>query len=39
MNEDAMISATAIVHSMTLVTRNVTDYSQFGVKLFNPFSK
>ena len=35
--EDAMIAATAIVHSLTVVTRNVADFSEFGVKLLNPF--
>jgi predicted nucleic acid-binding protein len=35
--EDAMIAATAVVHSLTLVTRNTGDFSEFGVQLFNPF--
>jgi len=35
--EDAMIAATAVVHSLTVVTRNTGDFSDFGVKLFNPF--
>lgn len=35
--EDAMIAATAKVHHLTVVTRNVTDFQCFGVKLFNPF--
>ena len=30
--EDAMIAATAIVHRLTVVTRNVRDFSQFGVE-------
>lgn len=36
--EDAMIAATAIVHDLTVVTRNVRDFEQFGVKTFNPFT-
>jgi toxin FitB len=35
--EDAMIAATAQVHSLTVVTRNVRDFARFGVPLLNPF--
>ena len=35
--EDAMIAATAIVHSLTVVTRNVRDFERFGVAVINPF--
>jgi len=35
--EDAMIAATARVHQFTVVTRNVTDFKQFGVPVLNPF--
>lgn len=35
--EDAMIAATAKVHHLTVVTRNVASFKGFGVKLFNPF--
>ena len=37
LNADAMIAATAIVHNLTVVTRNVSDFQQFGVALLNPF--
>ena len=35
--EDAMIAATAIVHRLTVVTRNVSDFLELGVDLQNPF--
>lgn len=35
--EDAMIAATAQVHDLTVVTRNVGDFRPFGVKVLNPF--
>jgi toxin FitB len=35
--EDAMIAATARVHGLTVVTRNVADFKPFGVPLLNPF--
>ena len=35
--EDAMIAATATLHNFTVVTRNVTDFKDFGVKVLNPF--
>lgn len=35
--EDAMIAAIARVHSLTVVTRNVADFQEFGVVLLNPF--
>ena len=35
--EDAMIAATALVHRLTVVTRNVRDFSRFGVPVLNPF--
>lgn len=39
LNEDAMIAATAVVHRLTVVTRNVTDFKHFGVPLLNPFTR
>ena len=36
--EDMMIAATAIVHGMTVVTRNVGDFNGLGVDVVNPFS-
>ena len=34
---DAMIAATAVVHNLTVVTRNVRDFHALGVPTFNPF--
>lgn len=35
--EDAMIAATAIVHDLTVATRNGRDIESFGVRTMNPF--
>lgn len=35
--EDAMIAATAAVHGLTVVTRNVVDFRSFDVEIVNPF--
>ncbi len=35
--EDAMIAVTALVHDLTVVTRNVRDFSRFDVRVLNPF--
>src|SRR3546814_8932312 len=32
--EDALIAATAQIHNLTVVTRNTTDFTAFGVPLF-----
>lgn len=34
---DALIAATALVHGMTVVTRNVADFEVTGVRLLNPW--
>lgn len=34
---DALIAATALVHGMTVVTRNVEDFQPTGVPLLNPW--
>ena len=35
--EDAMIGATALVHSLTVVTRNLRDFERLRVPAINPF--
>ena len=37
-NRDALIAATAMVHGMTVVTRNVSDFAPTGVGLVNPWT-
>lgn len=34
---DAFIAATAIVHGLTVVTRNLADFEPTGVAIFNPW--
>jgi predicted nucleic acid-binding protein len=34
---DALIAATALVHGMTVVTRNLADFATTGVPLLNPW--
>lgn len=34
---DKQIAATALVHDLTIVTRNVRDYKDCGARLLNPF--
>ena len=36
-NRDSLIAATAIVHGMTVVTRNVSDFEPTGVTIINPW--
>ena len=35
---DALIAATALVHGMTVVTRNVADFEPTGVSVLNPWN-
>ena len=35
---DSLIAATAIVHGMTVVTRNVADFEPTGVMILNPWN-
>jgi predicted nucleic acid-binding protein len=35
--EDGLIAATARIHRLVVVTRNVRDFEGFGVEVFNPF--
>ena len=35
--QDAMIAAIAVVHRLTVVTRNVRDFERLGVAVINPF--
>ena len=34
---DGLLAATAIIHGMTIVTRNTKDMQQTGAKMFNPW--
>jgi toxin FitB len=36
--EDALIGATAALHDLTVVTRNVADFRAFGVSVLDPFA-
>ena len=36
-DRDAIIAATALVHGMTVVTRNVADFDKTGVDIINPW--
>jgi len=36
-DRDAIIAATALVHGMTVVTRNVSDFDKTGADIINPW--
>jgi predicted nucleic acid-binding protein len=36
---DKLIAATALVHKLIVVTRNVKDFSSAGVEVYNPFNQ
>ena len=36
-DRDALLAATALVHGMTVVTRNADDFSSSGVEILNPW--
>jgi hypothetical protein len=36
-DRDALIAATALVHGMTVATRNTSDFQATGVTLLNPW--
>lgn len=35
---DKLIAATALIHDLTVVTRNVDDFAGLGVRVLNPFN-
>ncbi|SEH04525.1 Uncharacterised protein [Candidatus Venteria ishoeyi] len=35
---DKQIAATALIYGLTLVTRNISDFTDTGIQLLNPFS-
>lgn len=38
-DRDAMIAATALVHDMSVVTRNTADFASTGIELVDPWSE
>jgi predicted nucleic acid-binding protein len=39
LSNDALIAATALHHDLTVATRNVRDFTAFGVLVANPFGR
>jgi len=37
LEEDGLIAATALVHNLTVVTRNIRDFAHFDVPTLDPF--
>jgi predicted nucleic acid-binding protein len=37
--EDAMIAATALVHNLAVVSRNIRDFERLGLTAINPFER
>jgi predicted nucleic acid-binding protein len=37
--QDALIAGTALVHDLTVVTRNVKNFRPMGVRVLNPFDE
>jgi len=37
-DRDAILAATALVHGMTMVTRNVKDFAPTGIEILNPWN-
>ena len=36
--KDSLVAATALVHGLTVATRNIRDFQRAGVKVFDPFA-
>jgi len=36
--KESLVAATALVHDLTVATRNVADFKRVGVKIVNPFA-